>query len=30
TVEVRSVGLLTMGTVTLHLSEIYLSLYRHV
>ena len=30
TVEVRSVGLLTLGAVTLHLSEIYVSLYRHV
>ena len=29
-VEIRSVGLLAMGAVTLHLSEIYLSLYRHV
>ena len=30
TVEIRSVGLLAMGAVALHLSEIYLSLYRHV
>ena len=29
-VEIRPVGLLAMGAVTLHLSEIYLSLYRHV
>ena len=29
-VEIRSVGLLAIGAVTLLLSEIYLSLYRHV
>lgn len=29
-VEIRPVGLLAMSAVTLHLSEIYLSLYRHV
>ena len=29
-VEVRSVGLLAMGAVVLHLNEIYLSLYCHV
>ena len=29
-VEIRSVGRLAMDAVTLHLSEIYLSLYRHV
>ena len=30
TVEIRSESLLTMGAVALYLSEIYLSLYRHV
>ena len=30
TVEIRPVGLLAMCAATLHLSEFYLSLYRHV
>ena len=29
-VEIRSVGLLAIGAVTLLLSEIYLSLYHHL